>query len=221
MARVSAQKHAELEGFWRSHHEGWERSNLNQREYCELHGLPLKRFGNWRATFRDEAAVARSGLLYRRGGGLSHMSGHMSNKDIDPISTGYIPSARAAPDGRRNFRIGDKKRIVAEALAPGASISGVARRYGITPPLLFRWKRELIAPEPEPIFLPVTISDEQVPSAASSPLPSALAAAPIIVERSPQEIEVELLGGRRVRFGRDVEPETVRAMVALLEGARS
>jgi hypothetical protein len=48
MARVSAEKRAELEGFWRSHHEGWKTSPLNQREYCDLHGLPLKRFGNWR-----------------------------------------------------------------------------------------------------------------------------------------------------------------------------
>lgn len=28
--------------------------------YCELHGLPLKRFGNWRAQFKDEDAVAEA-----------------------------------------------------------------------------------------------------------------------------------------------------------------
>ena len=44
-----------------------------------------------------------------------------------------------------------------------------------------------------------------------------LIAAPVIVERSPQQIAVELIGGRRVRFVHDVEPEPVRAMVALLE----
>jgi hypothetical protein len=27
---------------------------LNQREYCEAHGLPLKRFGNWRASISIE-----------------------------------------------------------------------------------------------------------------------------------------------------------------------
>lgn len=70
MARVSAQKRAELESFWRGHKEGWERSTLNQQEYCALHGLPLKRFGNWRAELMDEAAVANSGLLCRRGGEL-------------------------------------------------------------------------------------------------------------------------------------------------------
>lgn len=55
---------AELEGFWLDHHEGWKRSPLNQREYCQLHGLPLKRFGNWRDWF--EAEIRRAGLLYRR-----------------------------------------------------------------------------------------------------------------------------------------------------------
>ncbi|WP_323800446.1 IS66 family insertion sequence element accessory protein TnpA [Parasphingorhabdus sp.] len=150
MARVSAEKRAELEGFWRYHHEGWQRSDLNQQEYCELHGLPLKRFGNWRAQFKDEEAAVQENLLWRRGGGLRHMSGHMSDREIAPDSTGYVPSARVMPDGRRNFRLSDKKRVVAEALARGASISGVARRYGITAPLLFRWKREL-SPEPEPV----------------------------------------------------------------------
>jgi hypothetical protein len=47
----------ELEAFWRSHHEAWRRSDLNQREYCESHGLPLKRFGNWRAKFKQEPEV--------------------------------------------------------------------------------------------------------------------------------------------------------------------
>jgi hypothetical protein len=34
------------EAFWRAHHEAWCRSELNQREYCETQGIPLKAFGN-------------------------------------------------------------------------------------------------------------------------------------------------------------------------------
>jgi hypothetical protein len=49
MPRMAAGKGLELEMFWRTHLDGWRRSPLNQREYCELHGLPLKWFGNWRA----------------------------------------------------------------------------------------------------------------------------------------------------------------------------
>ena len=29
------------EAFWRKHHEAWQQSALNQREYCEAHGIPL------------------------------------------------------------------------------------------------------------------------------------------------------------------------------------
>jgi hypothetical protein len=39
MARVSAEKRAELESFWRSHHEGWKNSRLNQREWSDRHGI--------------------------------------------------------------------------------------------------------------------------------------------------------------------------------------
>ena len=40
------------EAFWRAHHEAWKRSDLNQRQYCEAQGIPLKAFGNWRQKFR-------------------------------------------------------------------------------------------------------------------------------------------------------------------------
>jgi uncharacterized membrane protein len=29
------------EAFWRKHHEARKQSTLNQREYCEAHGIPL------------------------------------------------------------------------------------------------------------------------------------------------------------------------------------
>ncbi len=96
-------------------------------------------------------------------------------------------------------------------------MSGVARRYGITARLLFRWKQELApAAKTETTFLPVTITDAPEQSAETSQLSPG--PAPVIVERSAPGIEVELIGGRRVRFERDVDPETVRRLVSLLEG---
>lgn len=218
MARVSREKQEELEAFWRFHHDEWARGTLNQREYCELHGLPLKRFGNWRAQFKLDEKVRPVGLLHRRGG-LGHMASHMSGRETGAMSPGYIPSARAMPEGRRNFSLADKRRIVAETELPGASLSAVARRHRVDTRLLFRWKQQM-APPPEPVFLPVALSDGAEMSAMPSPTPSAPVAAPIIVERARHEIEVELTGGRRVRFGRDTDPEMVRAMIAVLEGDR-
>jgi transposase len=107
-------------------------------------------------------------------------------------------------------------------MVPGASVSGVARCYGIAPRVLFRWKQELVPPPPEPVFLSVTVRDgpdavgtAPHQSAASMPEP---VAAPVFVERPRDEIEVELVGGRRMRFARDTDPATVQAMLTMLEG---
>ena len=45
--------------FWRAHHEAWKRTDLNQRQYCEAEGIPLKAFGNWRAQFKAEPQPRR------------------------------------------------------------------------------------------------------------------------------------------------------------------
>jgi hypothetical protein len=42
------------EAFWRAHYEAWLQSELNQREYCEAYGIPIKAFVNWRARFKAE-----------------------------------------------------------------------------------------------------------------------------------------------------------------------
>ena len=205
MSRWPADYRLELEAFWRSHHEAWRRSELNQREYCEAHGLPLKRFGNWRAKFKAEPEVPGK-LLWRRGGQpgpMSKWARHMSKDGGPPM-----PDPAKTVAGRRTFSEQEKRRIVDEASQPGVSLSQVARRYGIYRRLLFRWREEL-RPKPEPaapaVFAPVQVTD--TPFVAESPLGS-----------SAPGIEVELVGGRRVRFERDADPETVRRLVALLEG---
>jgi transposase-like protein len=215
--RMTAGKRLELEPFWRAHLDGWRRSELNQREYCALHGLPLKRFGNWRAKLKHEESASAGKLLYRRGGGLSHMTSHMT-KGAVPAPASHIPSTRSTPPGkRRRFSEADKRRIVEAADRPGASVSDVARRRGIAVRQLFRWKQELApAAKTETTFLPVMLTD--APEQSTEVSQSLPGPAPVIVERSAPGIEVELIGGRRVRFERDVDPETVYRLVSLLEG---
>jgi hypothetical protein len=118
----------EREAFWRSHHEAWRRSDLNQREYCEAHGLVLKRFENWRAKFQQEPEVTRK-LLYRRGGQPSHMTDHMTIL-MTNVATNCMSVLAAGVAGRRRFSEEDQRRIVDEASQPGASVSRTARRYG-------------------------------------------------------------------------------------------
>ena len=75
------------------------------------------------------------------------------------LNTGFMPTGNAADQQemynrpgfnadktvhrRRRWTHDEKKAIVAETEGPGASISGVARKYGIAPRLLFSWRRQL------------------------------------------------------------------------------
>ena len=147
------------EAFWRAHHEAWRQSALNQREYCEAHGIPLKAFGNWRAKFKAEPQLPVRKLLYRRRGlshRLSHSLSHMTNDLPGPI----VPPAREGH--RRTFSEADKRRIVEETARPGASLSEIARSYGIAARVLFRWKLELT--RAAPLFVAVEITDAILPT---------------------------------------------------------
>jgi hypothetical protein len=122
------------EAFWRTHHEAWKRSDLNQREYCEAQGISLKAFGNWREKFKAEPEAPVSKLLYRRGGvshslshTLSHSLSHGTYPSSTPVQGPVVPPVRAGH--RRRFSEADRRHILAEAAAPDRSLSEVARRY--------------------------------------------------------------------------------------------
>ena len=152
------------EAFWRAHHEGWKRSDLNQRQYCEAHGIPLKAFGNWRAKFKAEPQPSERKLLYRRRGlshSLSHTLSHGLSHTLSPmtypssgLSCPVVPPAREGH--RRRFSETDRRQILAEAAQPDASVAKIARRYGIARRVLCRWRQELAA---GPTFVTVEIID--------------------------------------------------------------
>jgi transposase-like protein len=142
------------EAFWRAHHEAWKRSDLNQREYCEAQGLSLKAFGNWRAKFKAEPQPPARKMLYRRGG-ASHTLSHATYPSFESSPGPIVPPARAGH--RRRFSEADRRHILAEADEPGASISEVARRYGIARRVLCRWRQEQAAASP--VFVDVEIVD--------------------------------------------------------------
>src|SRR5262250_2016265 len=131
------------EAFWRAHHEAWRQSDLNQREYCEAQGIPLKAFGNWRAKFKAEPQPPTRKLLYRRGG-LSHTLSHSLSHTLSHVtypSSLDLPVVPPARDGhRRRFSEADKRQILEEAAQPDATLAMTARRYGISRRVLCRWK---------------------------------------------------------------------------------
>ncbi|HEY1631853.1 MAG TPA: transposase [Rhizomicrobium sp.] len=66
--------------------------------------------------------------------------------------------APAREGHRRRFSEAERRRIVAEAEQPEASLSEVARHYDIDRRILCRWKQELA--EQAPRFVRVEIVDE-------------------------------------------------------------
>lgn len=70
---------------------------------------------------------------------------------------------------RRWFSKDDKARIVEETLLPGAVVSEIARRHGLTPQQVFTWRRQARRlPTPmadDPPFVPAVV-DARVPAVA-------------------------------------------------------
>lgn len=67
----------------------------------------------------------------------------------------------AAVQRRRRYSLDQKLTVLAEAAQPGMSISYVARRHGISPSLLFGWRRRMTEGGKEA----VRVDDEVVASA--------------------------------------------------------
>ena len=129
-----------------------------------------------------------------------------------PMSGPKAFSHTVVASTRRSWAVWEKRAIVDEAQRATSSISAVARRHGITPSLLFRWRRELRPPE-QPAAAP------PVPGFVPLVLP-----APVETPRPPEEsrsgvVEVEWAGGR-VRIAGPVDLTTLVAVLGILAGRR-
>jgi transposase len=122
---------------------------------------------------------------------------------------------------RRRWSREDKARIVEEMLAPGARVSEVARHHGISPSLVFTWRRQLRAnQEPAqvvPRFAAVRIADASTEAANSTTSGQPRAGSG---GRSGLS-DMHLRGGRRLRVDavifsnlvKDVAPPRARTVI--------
>jgi len=119
------------------------------------------------------------------------MSGHGSTDNFTVVAT------------RRIWSQSEKLLIVSEAVAPGASICAVARRYKLSSSLLCRWIKSFEADEPvqKPAFVPIALAPPAEPSSA----------------RTNGMIEVVLANGRILRIGSDIDMAVLKRIAAALE----
>ena len=126
---------------------------------------------------------------------------------------------------RRRWSCEQKVRILTEALEPGATVSAVADRNGVSRSQVYAWRRlaerggipgiSLNGPQKQ-LFAPVHI--EAMPPASG---PATAALATTYEQRRPGAIEVALTNGRIVRVDEGIEPVRLARLVTALDGTRS
>ena len=119
---------------------------------------------------------------------------------------------------RRRFSKDDKASIIEETLAPGAVVSEVARRHGLTPQQLFGWRRQARLPAAASID---TALPQFVPVVVEALLPERVVRRrgrnrTRQADRTAGVIEVEI-DGVMVRVGRGAEAKTVAAVIRALK----
>jgi transposase len=118
---------------------------------------------------------------------------------------------------RREYTAEERARILTEAAMPGARVLLVAQRYGISPSLVYRWRREAAgrparqARPRAPSFVPLLV-DGGGPSN-----PSALQAAAPAQGSRAERIEVVLRNGRLLRVASTADPGAIARLAAALE----
>ena len=127
---------------------------------------------------------------------------------------------------RRRFSVEQKLAVLTEATAPGANLSEVARRHGLLPAQVYKWRRlaELgVIGMPGVSELPSFVAVEIAQDVLFLPGPAAAEVKPIAATEAPRRrrrkaglIEIELAGGRRVRVDRDVDAAALERVLDVL-----
>ena len=118
----------------------------------------------------------------------------------------------SGPERRRRWGHEEKARLVAEVMVPGAKVTEIARRHGISRSLLYTWRREAERESASsggapmlPDLVPVMIADaREVPKASAA------------TAKQTGAIEIVLPSGARVTIRGRIEEHTLRAVLDAL-----
>jgi transposase len=126
---------------------------------------------------------------------------------------------------RRRWTIEEKVAILDEASQPGASITAIADRHGVSRNLIYLWRRQAREGSMPGVtmsngaaspFVAVRVAD----SADKTPVPNAPQRLPAPTGRRRSGlIEIALVNGRVVRVDESIDPATLARIVAALDGA--
>jgi transposase len=131
----------------------------------------------------------------------------------DNFSRGYSVVAGT----RRRWSEDEQQAIIREASQPSVNVSAVARRHGIKPSLLFRWRKlaqKDATPACPPAFLPVSLAAPAKSGEKGCDRGASEATA------AGGSIEIELLNGRRVRVGPGADLGALKRILDMLDGGQ-
>jgi len=120
-------------------------------------------------------------------------------------------------EARRECSPDERATVLTEAAQPGARVLLVAQRYGISPSLVYRWRREAAgrpvrpAPPRAPRFVPLLVDDGGMRQGAVAP-PNVP-----VQDGCADYIEVVLRNGRLLRIGAGTDTAMVARLAAALE----
>ena len=121
--------------------------------------------------------------------------------------------------GRRVWSADAKAAVLDETLLPGAVVSVVARRHGLSPQQVFTWRRDALqAGAALPTFVPAVIAPEPVVAEPARTKPAHRRTKRSPSCRGAAGIEVEA-GGVTVRIGDGASPATIAAVIGALKGS--
>jgi transposase len=149
----------------------------------------------------------------------------MSAKDRE-VSASRLADTKQAGVKRRRWPDALKRELVTAAMAPGASVSVIARRHDLNTNQLFKWCRQFggLAASAEPAeFLPVEVmpAPATLPAAPTTTAGVVAPAEPVLPAAAlVGSIEVVLASGIRVTIVGAVEARTVTAVLGTLMAKR-
>ena len=151
-------------------------------------------------------------------------------------------SAVGGRRSRRSWSDEEKRRIVGEAVLPGASVADIARRHGVNANLVFNWRKSARAavslqanassPAAEHCeFIPVSVicrAEDDEPASVAGPSSTVESGASSCRETLPRPgmderpgvIEIDLADGVRLRVDAFVNERALRRVLAVLKSTR-
>jgi len=115
---------------------------------------------------------------------------------------------------RRHFRsVEQKRQMVQETLAPGASVAIIARRNGVNANQLFSWRRQYRRGVLELVNAPASEESALVPIAVAPTEAPQEQRRKVTETQSSGRIDIEFSGGRRVSVWGQADLETLCAVL--------